>query len=140
MACSLHREPSVFVLILAITRGTSENTRHQDGAFLALTAKDGHLTLCKRPLSSKDNPHLSRLRIMAPSAPSPGRRVVVYYQTQYHNKNYVSPTPLIPVATHLIVAAFHLNKDKTIHLNNVPLDDPSLKDVGRCRAYARKRC
>jgi len=66
---------------------------------------------------------------MAPSAPSPGRRVVVYYQTQYHNNNYVSPTPLIPVATHLIVAAFHLNKDKTIHLNNVPPDDSSLNQM-----------
>jgi len=36
---------------------------------------------------------------------------------------------LISVATHLIVAAFHLNNDKTIHLNNVPADDSSLNQM-----------
>ena len=67
---------------------------------------------------------------MVPSStPSPGRRVVVYYQTQYNNGNYVSPTPLISVATHLIIAAFHLNDDKTIHLNNVSPDDSSLNQM-----------
>jgi len=69
---------------------------------------------------------------MAPSSapfPSPGRRVVVYYQTQDKNKKYVSPTPLISVATHLIIAAFHLNDNKTIHLNNLSPDDSSFNQM-----------
>lgn len=68
---------------------------------------------------------------MRPHGTSPVHRVVVYYQTQYLNGNYISPTPLISVATHLIVAALHLNDDKTIHLNNVSLDDSSLTQMWR---------
>ena len=69
------------------------------------------------------------------SSSSPGHRVVVYYQTQYNGKKYVSPTPLISVATHLIIAAFHLNdgKDdnspKTVTVNNVSPDDSTLTQM-----------
>ena len=71
---------------------------------------------------------------MPPSSALPAlNRVVVYYQTQYNNNKYCSPTPLTPVVTHLIVAAFHLYADdkgnKTIHLNNVPPDDSSLTQM-----------
>jgi len=50
-------------------------------------------------------------------------RVVVYYQTQQDGDTYISPSSLTPFATHLIIAAFHLDDDKTIHLNNVSPDD-----------------
>jgi hypothetical protein len=66
---------------------------------------------------------------------SPVHRVVVYYQTQYDEGKYVSPTPLIPVATHLIIAAFHLNdgKDnnsaKFVTVNNVTPDDSTLTQM-----------
>jgi hypothetical protein len=51
--------------------------------------------------------------------PSPVHRVVAYYQTQTDGNNkFISPTPLISLATHLIVAAFHINDDKTVTLNN----------------------
>ena len=67
------------------------------------------------------------------SAPSALNRVVVYYQTQYDGDKYCSPTPLTPVATHLIVAAFHLfaddNGNKMIHLNNVSPDDSTLTQM-----------
>jgi len=69
---------------------------------------------------------------MAPSAApffSPGRRVVVYYQTQYNDGHYVSPTPLIPFVTHLIIAAFHLDEGRIIHLNDVSPDDSSLNQM-----------
>ena len=62
-------------------------------------------------------------------------RVVIYYQTQIHNNKYFSPIPLIPVATHLIIAAFHLmdgeKKDdpKILHVNNVPPEHPSLAQM-----------
>ncbi|KDR68302.1 hypothetical protein GALMADRAFT_146525 [Galerina marginata CBS 339.88] len=59
----------------------------------------------------------------------PHKNIVVYYQTQYHDNKYISPSPLTGLATHLIIAAFHLNKNKTIHLNNVPLDDSSLTQM-----------
>jgi hypothetical protein len=61
--------------------------------------------------------------------PSPFHRVVVYYQTQYDNNKYISPTPLISLATHLILGAFHINDDKSIHLNNVSPDDSSLTQL-----------
>ncbi|KIK52930.1 glycoside hydrolase family 18 protein [Collybiopsis luxurians FD-317 M1] len=46
--------------------------------------------------------------------PSPVHRLVVYYQTQCEGKDdktskYISPTPLIGLASHLIVGAFHLD-------------------------------
>lgn len=46
--------------------------------------------------------------------------VVAYYQTQYDNGSYVSPSPLAGIATDIDVAAFHLNSDGTIHLNDDP--------------------
>jgi hypothetical protein len=46
--------------------------------------------------------------------------VVAYYQTQYTNNVYVSPLPLRGIATDIEVAAFHLNGDGTIHLNDDP--------------------
>ncbi|KAJ7686522.1 endo-beta-N-acetylglucosaminidase [Mycena rosella] len=58
-----------------------------------------------------------------------GHRVAVYYQTQYDNSlpsnsafgHYVSPLPLLGLITHLFLAAFHINTDKSVHLNdNLP--------------------
>lgn len=66
---------------------------------------------------------------------SPVHRVVVYYQTQFDGTKYVSPTPLISVATHLIIAAFHLNDgktdsdDKTVTVNSLSPDDSSLNQM-----------
>ncbi|KIK53802.1 glycoside hydrolase family 18 protein [Collybiopsis luxurians FD-317 M1] len=73
---------------------------------------------------------------MRPSdKPSPVHRVVVYYQTQYPEINidwkldflmmkmtkYLSPIPLIGLASHLIVSAFHLDgNDNIIYLNKDP--------------------
>jgi chitinase len=50
--------------------------------------------------------------------------VVAYYQTQYDNGSYVSPTPLGGIATDIEVAAFHLDGDGTVHLNDNPPSDP----------------
>ncbi|WP_083975436.1 glycosyl hydrolase family 18 protein [Kitasatospora mediocidica] len=47
-------------------------------------------------------------------------RVVAYYQTQYSNGSYVSPTPLKDTATDIDVAAFHLNAGSGITLNDDP--------------------
>ena len=72
---------------------------------------------------------------MPPSSCSPVHRVVVYYQTQYDGNKYISPTPLISVATHLVIAAFHLNdgdKDgdpKKVTVNDVSPDDSSLTQM-----------
>lgn len=49
---------------------------------------------------------------------SPVHRVVAYYQTGTQDHNFISPAPLLSLATHLIVGAFQLNDDKTITLNN----------------------
>ncbi|KDR67369.1 hypothetical protein GALMADRAFT_147158 [Galerina marginata CBS 339.88] len=66
-----------------------------------------------------------------PPLSSPIHRVVVYYQTQYHDQKYISPAPLIPVATHLIIAAIHLNDsgDNIVTLNNLAPDDSSLNQM-----------
>ena len=72
--------------------------------------------------------------------PSPFHRVVVYYQTQIYkdasgNNQYLSPAPLKSLATHLIIAAFHLNAGasdsdpKTITLNNLSPDDSTLTQM-----------
>ncbi len=53
-----------------------------------------------------------------------GQHVVAYYQTQYSNGSYVSPSPLSGTATDVEVAAFHLNGDGTVHLNDDPPSDP----------------
>ncbi|KAF7315125.1 Endo-beta-N-acetylglucosaminidase [Mycena indigotica] len=50
-------------------------------------------------------------------------RVCTYYQTIYSNGVYVSPLPLLTLVTHIFLAAFHVNSDRSIHLNdNVPTD------------------
>lgn len=51
---------------------------------------------------------------------SAAHNVVAYYQTQYDNGAYVSPGPLGGIATDIDLAAFHLNGDGTIHLNDDP--------------------
>ncbi|MEU6174248.1 glycosyl hydrolase family 18 protein [Streptantibioticus parmotrematis] len=48
------------------------------------------------------------------------RHVVAYYQTQYDNGAYVSPSPLGGIATDIDLAAFHLDSDGTVHLNDDP--------------------
>ncbi|MDI5961624.1 glycosyl hydrolase family 18 protein [Streptomyces sp. SL13] len=55
--------------------------------------------------------------------------VVAYYQTQYDNGTYVSPSPLNGIATDVEVAAFHLNGDGTIHLNDDPPSDPKFNQM-----------
>ncbi|KAJ6631611.1 endo-beta-N-acetylglucosaminidase [Mycena sp. CBHHK59/15] len=63
---------------------------------------------------------------------SEGHRVAVYYQTQYDSSmaanspygHYVSPLPLLTVITHLFLAAFHINGDKSVHLNDNPPEAP----------------
>jgi hypothetical protein len=55
----------------------------------------------------------------APALSATGH-VVAYYQTQYSNGSYVSPSPLNGIATDVEVAAFHLNGDGTVHLNDDP--------------------
>lgn len=55
--------------------------------------------------------------------PVDGKRVVVYYQTQYHNNSYVSPKALTDNdtgVTDVLVGALHLNGDGTVHLNDHP--------------------
>jgi chitinase len=49
--------------------------------------------------------------------------VVVYYQTQYQGSTYFSPAALTgnnTRVTDVIVAAFHLNGDRSVHLNDDP--------------------
>jgi hypothetical protein len=58
-------------------------------------------------------------------AATPTHHVLAYYQTQYvtnsdGSQSYVSPLPLEGIATDVEVAAFHLNSDDTIHLNDDP--------------------
>lgn len=77
--------------------------------------------------------------MMAPpaSAVEDDHRVVVYYQTQYNNGQYVSPKPLTDRrtgVTHLIVAAIHVNGTPgDIKLNDdAPSDakfDPMWQDL-----------
>lgn len=54
------------------------------------------------------------------------KRVVVYYQTQYHDNSYVSPKALTDNSTgvtDLLVGALHLNGDGSVHLNDHPPGD-----------------
>ncbi|WHT18794.1 glycosyl hydrolase family 18 protein [Crossiella sp. CA-258035] len=66
------------------------------------------------------------LSLATPAQAAPHKRTVVYYQTQYSNGatgDYVSPLPLLTNntgVTDVIVAAIHLNADKTVHLNDHP--------------------
>ena len=60
-------------------------------------------------------------------------RVVVYYQTQYVGKKYISPIPLISAASHVIIATIHLNNGKDgkcmVSINDVFPNDPSLNQM-----------
>ncbi|GGP33344.1 ricin-type beta-trefoil lectin domain protein [Streptomyces melanogenes] len=56
----------------------------------------------------------------AAQAATPTRHTLAYYQTQYSNNAYVSPLPLKGIATDIEVAAFHLNDDGSVHLNDDP--------------------
>ncbi|KAJ7125124.1 glycoside hydrolase family 18 protein [Mycena epipterygia] len=63
---------------------------------------------------------------------SEGHRVAVYYQTQYDSSmppnsafgHYVSPLPLLTFITHIFLAAFHIDSDKSVHLNDNPPEAP----------------
>ena len=73
-------------------------------------------------------------------------RVVMYYQTQYHNGQYVSVLPLIGYVTHLLLAAFHLNMGHTgadiVHLNdNIPSSsffDPMWPEIAQLQGNGTK--
>ncbi|MCJ1411551.1 hypothetical protein MMC19_005641 [Ptychographa xylographoides] len=55
--------------------------------------------------------------------PSNTPRIVCYHQTHYNNGRFVSVLPLIDNgATHVIIAAFHLNSTTDISLNDDPYD------------------
>ncbi|KAJ6593464.1 endo-beta-N-acetylglucosaminidase [Mycena capillaripes] len=68
---------------------------------------------------------------------SEGHRVAVYYQTQYDSSmasnspfgHYVSPLPLLTLVTHIFLAAFHINSDKTVHLNDDPPEAPKFTQM-----------
>ncbi len=60
---------------------------------------------------------------------SPSAHVVAYYQTQYSGGSYVSPSPLNGIATDVDVAAFHLNGDGSVHLNDDPPSDPKFDQM-----------
>jgi hypothetical protein len=58
-----------------------------------------------------------------PAQPATSKRVVVYYQTQYQGSTYFSPAALLDNntrTTDVVVAAFHLNGDGSVHLNDDP--------------------
>ncbi|KAF7362255.1 Endo-beta-N-acetylglucosaminidase [Mycena venus] len=81
---------------------------------------------------------------------SEGHRVAVYYQTQYDSSmaanspfgHYVSPLPLLTLITHLFLAAFHINSDKSVHLNDNAPEDPMFtqmwQDLGQMQAQGVK--
>lgn len=67
-----------------------------------------------------------------PASAADGKRVVVYYQTQYDNGTYVSPLGLTDHdtgATDLLIGAFHLNDDGSVHLNDDPPGDPKFSQM-----------
>jgi chitinase len=67
-----------------------------------------------------------------PAAAASGKRVVVYYQTQYYNGSYVSPLGLTDHstgATDLLIGAFHLNSDGSVHLNDNPPGDAKFSQM-----------
>lgn len=81
---------------------------------------------------------------------SEGHRVAVYYQTQYDSSmasnspfgHYVSPLPLLTLITHIFLAAFHINSDKSVHLNDNLPEDPKFtqmwQDLGQMQAQGVK--
>jgi hypothetical protein len=85
------------------------------------------------------------------AARRPGRRllrahdrVIAYYQTIYTTAEdgtttYVDPKPLRRVATDINLGAIHLNDDRSLHVNDVTADDPSLRRVWRDLHRLRRR-
>ncbi|KAJ7099563.1 endo-beta-N-acetylglucosaminidase [Mycena belliarum] len=97
---------------------------------------------------------------------SEGHRVAVYYQTQYDSSmasnspfgHYVSPLPLLTLITQYVqtictdiqpnlhysifLAAFHINSDKSVHLNDNLPEDPKFtqmwQDLGQMQAQGVK--
>ncbi|KAJ7496900.1 endo-beta-N-acetylglucosaminidase, partial [Mycena latifolia] len=81
---------------------------------------------------------------------SEGHRVAVYYQTQYDSSmasnspygHYVSPLPLLTFITHIFLAAFHINSDKSVHLNNdlpsAPMFTQMWQDLGQMQEQGVK--
>ncbi|KAF8178652.1 glycoside hydrolase family 18 protein [Mycena galopus ATCC 62051] len=79
-----------------------------------------------------------------------GHRVAVYYQTQYDSSMapnspygfYVSPLPLITLISTLFLAAFHIDSDQTVHLNDNPPTDPMFtqmwQDLGEMQSQGVK--
>lgn len=68
----------------------------------------------------------------SPASAASGKRVVIYYQTQYDNGSYVSPLGLTDNntgATDLLIGAFHLNGDGSVHLNDDPPSDPKFSQM-----------
>lgn len=53
-------------------------------------------------------------------------RVVIYHQSHGHGETFVPLAPMIESGklTHLVLAAVHINEDKTVTLNDHPHDDP----------------
>ncbi|NKI40971.1 glycosyl hydrolase family 18 protein [Streptomyces physcomitrii] len=78
----------------------------------------------------------------SPAAKADSPHVLAYYQTQYQDGSYVSPLPLKGIATDVEVAAFHLNGDGSIHLNDDPPSDAKFdqvwKDVAELRSSGTK--
>ncbi|MBM9510109.1 discoidin domain-containing protein [Actinacidiphila acididurans] len=69
---------------------------------------------------------------VSPASAASGKRVVIYYQTQYTNGTYVSPLGLTDHATgatDLLIGAFHLNSDGSVHLNDDPPGDPKFSQM-----------
>ncbi|KAJ7824809.1 endo-beta-N-acetylglucosaminidase [Mycena olivaceomarginata] len=66
-----------------------------------------------------------------------GHRVAVYYQTQYDSSlapkltiwTLCSPLPLLTLITHLFLAAFHINTDKSVHLNDNDLGEMQAQGI-----------
>lgn len=76
-----------------------------------------------------------------PARPATSKRVIVYYQTQYQGSTYFSPAALLDNKTRttdVVVAAFHLNGDGSVHLNDDPPSaakfTPMWADLARMQA------
>jgi hypothetical protein len=76
-----------------------------------------------------------------PARPATSKRVIVYYQTQYQGSTYFSPAKLLDNntrTTDVVVAAFHLNGDGSVHLNDDPPSaakfSPMWADLARMQA------
>lgn len=72
---------------------------------------------------------LVAIGLPAPAAHAASHHTLAYYQTQYTNGAYVSPLPLRGIATDVEVAAFHLNNDGSVHLNDDPPSAPKFDQM-----------